>query len=171
MPLFSRPMKTRVKWNRDALTASFADASPAMIWRWNRHELPAGFVLRNQNGQTHLCQHDAAGAESTLAVFTSAAVAEHAIDQLSQNLLGRRSSWRWLVWLLAVIGTLLLGAIAYGYLFMHLATPAARGAVLPRTAAGPGQAVPQARPVAPAAAPAPTGPVPGTPVDVDQIYK
>jgi hypothetical protein len=171
MSLFSRSLKTRVKWSRDALTASFADASPAMIWRWNRHELPAGFVLRTENGQTHLCQHNAAGAESTLAVFTSAAVAERAIDLLSQNLLGRRSSWRWLVWLLAVIGALLLCAIAYGYLFMHLARPLAPSAVQSRTAAGLGQAVPQARPVAPAAAPAPTAPVPGTPVDVDQIYK
>ena len=170
MPLFPRPAKTRVKWHRHALTASFADASPAMIWRWNRHELPAGFMLHSENGRVQLRQHDAAGAASTLAVFSTVAGAERALDLLSQNLLGRGSTWRWLVWLFAIIGVLAAAIVAYGYLSFYRASAPRPAAVQQRAAAGPGQAVPAARPAAPAA-PAPAAPVPGVPVDVDQLYK
>ena len=170
MPLFPRPLRTRVKWHRHALTASFADALPAMIWRWNRHELPAGFVLRNEQGQVHLRQHDAAGAEATLAVFPTAAKAEQALHLLSQNLLGPRSWWHWLFWLFAFIGLLTAGALAVGYVDTHralVARPSAAGTAPPRAAGGTAPAMAPALP----AAQAPVAPVPGTPVDVDQIYK
>ena len=169
MPFSPQTARTRVRWHHKALTASFADASPAMIWRWNRDELPAGFVLRAENGQMHLRQSDAEGAESTLAIFSSATAAERALTLLSKNLLGGSIFLQALVTLLAGLGAVLLGLVAYIYWHQyHMQAIAVRNGPTPMQARSAGAAP---IPVAPAGAPAPTTPVPGTPVDVDQIYK
>jgi hypothetical protein len=166
MPFLSQTARTRVKWHRRALTASFADASPAMIWRWNRDELPTGFVLRSENGQLHLRQRDAAGEESTLAVFPSATAAARALDLLSRSLLGGPSFGRILTTLLAILGVLVSCLLVVGYWDeQHGQAVAAKNSRAPAPALMAGPA-----PVAPTA-PAPTTPVPGTPVDVDQVYK
>ena len=165
MKFFSTAPKTRVKWHHKALTASFADATPAMIWRWNREELPAGFVLRHEGGQLHLRQSQSDG-ETTLAVFNDTVAAERALSLLSESLLGRFGFWRLLVYSLATLGLLTLCLIAYRQIYVYQA--GSRNVAVAAPVRAP--AMPAAAPT-PAQPPAPAAPTPGQPVDVDSVYK
>jgi hypothetical protein len=172
VPLFPVPVRTRVKWHGKALTASFGDASPAIVWRWTPDELPANFALRGENGQTHLLQNKPGSGESTIAIFASATAAERALYLLSKALLGPISIWRVIIGILAVIGLLLLSVC---YFIYHTGTQMiharqALGGGVPPAAAGPAKtaaAIPAARP----SQAGPAAPVPGAPMDADQLYK
>ena len=159
--------KTRVKWHRKALTASFGDATPAVLWRWAVAELPTGFTLRHEQGQMHLLQSKPGLGESTVAVFSSPAAAERALHLLSRGLLGGNTFVRVLKNILVALGIFFLLLLAFLTLRNFAQQSATTEAAAPaQTAAAPAQPAAQA----PAAPAQPVTPAPGTPVDVDQVY-
>ena len=159
------------------LVAWFAEATPPVLWRFLASDVTGGFGLRSVDGRTELIGHEGGAHPQVIATFTSEASAERALARLSRALLSYKATWKKVLKTLAAIVILILIIMAY-MLYQKSQTLSALSNLqglgagyMPKAASSPLMLPGMAPQGSAAAAPAPSGPPMGSPVDVDKFYK